>query len=147
MQVHDVMTRNPITCSADATLPELARLMIEHDCGEIPLYERGDSKRLVGVVTDRDITCRAVAGGNLFGGLSARQIMTSPAFTVHPSDSIEAAVELMACKQVRRLPVVDDNDVCIGMLSESDVAQRVSTARAGYLERSITSRLQPIHTY
>src|SRR5690348_4569226 len=99
MQVQDVMTRNPITCSTDAKLPEVARLMVEHDCGEIPLYVRGDSKRVVGVVTDRDITCRAVAGGGAFSGLSARQVMSSPAISIRPEESLEAAVELMARKR------------------------------------------------
>lgn len=147
MQVQDLMTRNPITCSTDAKLPELARLMVEYDCGEIPLYERGDSKRIVGVVTDRDIVCRGVASGTSIAGLSARQIMTSPAISVRPDDPIETAVEMMARKQVRRLPVVDGDGVCVGMISEGDVAQRVSPALGAGLEHSITRSPQVVRRH
>jgi CBS domain-containing protein len=147
MQVQDLMTRNPITCSTDAKLQELARLMLEYDCGAIPLYEPGDSKRIVGVVTDRDIVCRGVASGNAMAGLSARQIMTSPAMSLRPNDPIETAVDLMARKQVRRLPVVDSNGVCIGMLSEGDVAQRASPALGADLERSITRSPQLVRNH
>jgi CBS domain-containing protein len=146
MQVQDLMTRNPITCSTDAKLPELARLMLEYDCGEIPLHEPGD-KRIIGVVTDRDIVCRGVAVGDGIAALSARQIMTSPAISVHQDDPVEKAVELMGRKQVRRLPVVDGNGVCIGMLSEGDVAQRVSPALGADLERSITRSPQLVHSH
>lgn len=138
MKVQDVMTQNPVTRSTDTVLPEVARLMVEHDCGEIPLYERGDGKRVVGVITDRDIACRAVASGGSIGSLSARRFMSAPAITVQPEDSVEQAAELMACKRVHRLPVVNAAGVCVGILSAGDVAQRVSSGVAAEIEYAVT---------
>ena len=146
MNVQDLMTRNPVTCSTDAVLPEVARLMVEHDCGEIPLYERGDGKRVVGVITDRDIACRAVASGGSIGSLSARRFMTAPAITVQPEDSVEKAVELMARNRVRRLPVVNADGVCVGILSERDIAQRFSSSVAAEVEYAVTRSPQLIAT-
>ena len=84
MQVKEVMTANPACCTADTPLPEVARLMVEHDCGEIPVVQNETKKIPVGVVTDRDIVCRTVAKDRNPLDLTAADCMTRPVVTVTP---------------------------------------------------------------
>lgn len=84
MQVKDVMTANPACCTAETNLREVAQLMVEHDCGEIPVVANKDTKKPVGVVTDRDIVCRTVAKGTNPLDLTAADCMSQPCVTVTP---------------------------------------------------------------
>jgi CBS domain-containing protein len=119
MQVKDVMTTAPICCSPDETIEHVAELMREHDCGVIPLC---DANGLAGIVTDRDVVCRAVAGGRIAAARSVREIMTAPVYTVHQDADVQAAIDTMETKQVRRLPVVDDEGRVAGIVAPSDLA-------------------------
>ena len=82
MTVRDLMTADPSCCTMETSLEEVARMMVQCDCGEIPVIERQDLRKIVGVVTDRDIVCRAVAKGLNPLMLSAAAVMTSPAVTI-----------------------------------------------------------------
>jgi len=124
MQTKDIMTESPACCGPDTPLPEVARMMVEHDCGEIPVVDVG--KKPVGVVTDRDITCRTVAEGKNPLELTAKDCMSSPVVTVTPETSVDDCCKTMEDNQVRRVPVVDESGACCGMVSQADVAQRGS---------------------
>lgn len=139
MRVHDAMTFPPAICSADADLTKVARLMAECDCGEIPLSDPFEDDRIIGVVTDRDIVCRAVAAGKASQS-RAQEIMTSPAITVEPGDDLDRAIGVMVRNQVRRLPVVDERGVCIGIVSHTDVARVAPSQVAGDLEPAFVKR-------
>ncbi len=143
MRVRELMTTHPATCSTEATLAEVGRLMIEHDCGLIPVLD-SISKRVVGVVTDRDVVCRAVASGRDVSATRAARVMTSPVVSVDPDDSLETAVALMKRKQIRRLLVTDARGSCIGILSEADIAQHAPASFIAELLRAVTKsqRLQ-----
>ena len=119
MLIKDAMTVAPVCCSPNDKLDSVAQLMAEHDCGFIPVC---DSSELVGVVTDRDITCRAVAAGNVPAAVRIEEVMTKPVYTIRPDDDVQAAIELMEAKQVRRLPVVDDRNKVVGVIAPSDLA-------------------------
>src|SRR6476620_10769407 len=99
MHVRDVMTKSPVCCAPETSLREVARLMAEFDCGEIPVVD-GRAKRPIGVITDRDITVRAVAVGKNPAELSARDCMTSPVVTVTPDMSIEECCRTMETHKV-----------------------------------------------
>jgi CBS domain-containing protein len=99
-------------------------MMVDCDCGEIPVVD--DAGRPVGVITDRDITCRAVAQGRNPLQLSAQDCMTGPALTVTPETSLADCCRLLEENQIRRVPVVDDTGCCIGIVSQSDVARHAS---------------------
>lgn len=118
MQVSDIMTLDPETCQPGDTLREVARKMSEGDFGSMPVIE-GD--RLVGVVTDRDITVRGVAQG-LGGDTEVSQVMTPDPVCVSPDTDIEEAAEIMQEEQIRRLYVTDDDDQLIGVVALADVA-------------------------
>jgi CBS domain-containing protein len=135
MQARDIMTRGPTCCTADATLQDVARMMVEHDCGCIPVTE-GD--RVVGVVTDRDIACRIVAHGRNPLELAARDCMSSPAFTVREDDTIEHCCEVLEQHMIRRLPVVDANGKLCGMIAQADIARRTNEARAAEVVRQVS---------
>jgi CBS domain-containing protein len=120
MKAQDLMTTEPACCTPSSTVREAAQLMRDHDCGCIPVVE-GKSKRLVGMVTDRDVACRCVAEGN-GPETPVREIMTSNPQCCHPEDDIAAVEQIMIEAKVRRVPVVDDNDCCIGMIAQADLA-------------------------
>src|SRR4030095_3784728 len=126
MQVKDIMTKNPACCTPDTNLQEVARLMVERDCGESPVVQSKESMKLVGVITDRDITCRTVAEGKNPLELTAGDCMSSPCVTVTSEMSVEDCCQVMEENQVRRVPVVDENGVCCGIVAQADIAQHAS---------------------
>jgi CBS domain-containing protein len=136
MQAKDIMTESPACCGPDTALPEVARMMVEHDCGEIPVVDKG--KKPVGVVTDRDITCRTVAEGKNPRELTAKDCMSSPVVTVTPETSVEDCCKTMEDNQVRRVPVVDESGACCGMVSQADVAQRGSKDETADVVREVS---------
>lgn len=97
--------------------------MVKHDCGEIPAVESRDNPRLVGAVTDRDITCRTIALGKNPLKMTAEDCMTAPCVTVTPNASIEECCKIMDENRVRRVPVVDDAGCCCGIVAQADIAK------------------------
>jgi CBS domain-containing protein len=121
MNVSKIMSTDVGCCTPDDTLQDAAQMMIECDCGIIPVVKDEASMRLMGVVTDRDICCRGVAeGAQPTSPVST--CMTSAPACVSPDDSIEEVERIMTQKQVRRVPVVDENGACVGMVSQADLA-------------------------
>lgn len=137
MLIKDVMTRTPAVCRPSDTLDYVAKLMLEHDCGEIPVC---DGTKLVGVITDRDITCRAVATGKAPVAIPARDVMTRNVHTVRENDSLDAALEMMEEKLVRRLPVVDEEGRLTGIISQADLVSKVATLKVARVMRSVSRK-------
>ena len=124
-QIKDVMTDQLQTCEPSTTVLEAARLMARSDVGPIPVVE-GD--RPVGLVTDRDIVIRAVAEGRDPQMTTVGEIASTDLVTVEPEQPLQEALELMARRQLRRLPVVE-GDRLVGIVAQADVA-RLADARA-----------------
>jgi CBS domain-containing protein len=124
MNVKEIMTKNPATCLPNAKLSEAAKLMLDNSCGEIPVIKAKDNPELVGVVTDRDICCRAVAEGKNPLTTSVSDIMSSPVFTITGDTDVAKSCKTFSDKEVRRLPVVDKKNHVIGILSIADIAER-----------------------
>lgn len=122
MYVKEIMTRDPATCGAESSLQEVAQMMVDNDCGCIPVVENNDTKTPVGVVTDRDICCRVVAKGKNPLDLTAGDVMTSDIATVKPDTSVEDCCNLMEERQIRRILVVDDSGACCGIVAQADIA-------------------------
>ena len=138
MKVRDMMTSEPACCTSDTSLPEVARMMVDKDCGEIPVVENKSSKIPVGVVTDRDIVCRAVANGLNPLDLTAADCMTKSIVTVTPEMSLEECFRIMEEKLIRRVPVVDDRGACVGMLAVADVALHTGKNVAGHIVKEVS---------
>lgn len=118
--VASVMTANPACCRTDSTLQEVASLMVEHDCGQIPVTD-ADGK-LVGVVTDRDIVVRVIAHGQECRAATAADAMSSPASSVRSDMPLRDCVCLMEAEKIRRTPVVDEAGKVVGIVSVADLA-------------------------
>jgi CBS domain-containing protein len=116
----DVMTADPVCCSPMTTLDKIARLMASNNCGQIPVLDA--SGRPVGVITDRDIICRVVAEGRDPRDYTAEMVMSEPVFSVGVDAPLAVAVSLMDEHQVRRLPVLDNDGCCAGIIAQADIA-------------------------
>lgn len=124
MKVRELMTRNPATCTRDTRLDEVARMMVEHDCGAIPVVEsNGQSGKPAGIITDRDITTRIVAQGKNPLEKTVRDAMTSSAVTVSVDEDIQECADIMEEKQLRRMIVVDESGNICGIVAQADIAR------------------------
>jgi CBS domain-containing protein len=120
MELNTVMTANPACCGRDTPLQEVAKLMLDNDCGLIPVVD--DQRQLLGVVTDRDIATRAVAGGKDTASCSAGECMSTPVKSVAVDSTLADCCAAMESGQVRRVPVVDAQGRVCGIVSQADVA-------------------------
>src|SRR5262249_21391420 len=118
-KVREHMTDSPRCVTPETPVVEAAELMAIEDVGSLPILE-GD--KLVGVVTDRALGIRAVARQKNPQGMPVREIASHDPVTVRPEEDLSEALKLMASYQVRRLPVVDDENKLVGVLSQADVA-------------------------
>ena len=132
----DLMTANPQCCTADTPLNEVAQLMVECDCGEIPVVDSG--KKLIGVITDRDIVCRVVAKGANPSAATARDAMTQPVISVSENTSLQDVLATMEDHQIRRLPVVDASGSCCGIIAQADIALSAEKIEVGELVREVS---------
>ena len=141
MYVKDIMTSDPACCMPDASLMEVARLMLEYDCGEIPVIENEETKKLIGVVTDRDIVCRTLAVELDPTGMDAGDIMSQPIVTVRPDTSFEECKRILEEKQVRRLPVVDEKGAICGIVSLADITKYTTKEDAGEVLQEVSAEI------
>ncbi|GAA5008027.1 CBS domain-containing protein [Pseudoluteimonas lycopersici] len=116
--VDSLMTANPASCSPETPIRHVAQLMIDNDCGQIPVVDA--SGKPVGVVTDRDIAVRLVAAGK--SEATAADAMTSPCRSVAADSSVQDAVKMMEDGKIRRVPVVDGAGKLAGIVSIADLA-------------------------
>ena len=119
MKVKDAMHKGAEWLAPTTPLVDVAKKMRELDIGSIPI---GENDRLIGMVTDRDITCRAVAKGADCSKLTARDVMSKDIVYCRDSESVEDAIRLMEDRKIRRLPVINDKKRLVGMLSLGDVS-------------------------
>lgn len=121
MQAAELMTSEPAFVTPDDTIHQASQLMVECDCGAIPVVDNPIDKRLLGVVTDRDLAVRAIAHGK---GPDTRvvEVMTKEVRTCRPDDDIAKIEAIMVKKQVRRVPVTDEDGSLVGMISQADLA-------------------------
>lgn len=127
MRVKELMSETVTCVTPDMSLQEAAQYMDERDIGSLPVVESAENKKLIGMITDRDITCRTVARGKNPLELTVQDAMSSgPIFSVHPETDEQELCKIMEEHQVRRMPVVDEQGVCCGIVSQADVAGKAS---------------------
>ncbi len=138
MKVREIMTENPACCTPEQTVREAAHLMVQNDCGSIPVVEES-TRRLLGVVTDRDLAIRVLAEGR-GPDTPVREAMTPDPVTCSPDDDVDKVERLMAERQVRRIPVVENGRV-VGVVAQADLAlhpNAVSDREVGHLVEEIS---------
>jgi CBS domain-containing protein len=139
MKAQDIMTKNPRCVTPQTSLSEAAKLMKDEDVGILPVVDSIDSKRLVGVVTDRDITIRHVAEGHK-GDCTVSEAMSSQVKTAKVSDDVNNVMETMGKEQIRRVPVVDDRGALVGIVAQADIVKHADDQKA---ERTVEKISQP----
>ena len=136
MKVSEIMTREPSTLAPTSTIGEAATIMRQDDCGSVPIVEAG---RLVGIITDRDIVVRVLAGGKDAKTTRVSEAMTADPVTVSPDTSVDEAQKVMAERQVRRLPVVEDGRL-VGLVVIGQVARRDSAKDVGQTLKEVSEK-------
>ena len=134
-KVRELMTDRPRAVTPDTPVSEAAQLMETEDVGALPVL---DGDQLAGIVTDRDIVIRAVAREKDPKGMPVRDVASREVATIGPDDTLSDALKLMASAQVRRIPVVDEGNRLVGMLSQADVALQAKEKDVGELVEEIS---------
>jgi len=141
MKVQDVMTKDPACVTPGASIREAAQLMQREDIGIVPVVDEQGTKRLVGVVTDRDIAIRIVAEGR-GGDTRVSEIMTTRDLaTCSADDDIAEVMEAMADEQVRRIPIVDGGGLLVGIVAQADIVRKTRDSERA--ERTVEQISQP----
>jgi CBS domain-containing protein len=140
MKVQDIMTGEPRSLTPESTAQEAAQLMKEMDTGVIPVVESSASKRLVGVVTDRDIAVRLVAEGKAADSRVSEVMSSGSLATCAPTDDVDRVMETMSREQVRRIPIVDERGTLVGIVAQADIVRKADDEKA---ERTVEKISQP----
>ena len=132
--VRDAMTGDPRSIGATASVVEAARLMREQDIGSLPIT---DDEKLIGMITDRDITMRVVAETADPQTTSVGDVCSRDLVSIEPDEDLDEALQLMARHQVRRLPVVESGRL-VGIVAQADIALRENEKKTGELVEAIS---------
>jgi len=127
MKNSDIMTKDLVYSLPSDMVSDVAQLMKDEDIGPVLIVDdSNDGKRLVGIVTDRDLAIKVVGEGSDPQNTRVEDVMTESLVTVRASDDVQSAMQAMAQNQLRRIPVVDDNGQLVGIISQADVATRLN---------------------
>lgn len=147
MKVKEIMTQTAVCCGSETNVGAAVELMWVHNCGVLPVV--GPDRKLQGIVTDRDICIAMGTRNRLPGALSAGEVAIKEVFVCHPDDDIHDALQMMAEKQVRRLPVVDREGLPQGILSMDDIVAYTGLdklpGRSELSSRQLTQNLKKLY--
>ena len=127
-QIRDVMTPNPQTVTEGDSVHDAARIMKEQDTGVVPVV---DGKKIIGMITDRDIVVRCVADGKNPLDASVKDVMTRSVRKVKEDATINEVITLMSSSEIRRVPVVNSRDEIVGIVSIGDLAADGEKSKVG----------------
>jgi CBS domain-containing protein len=148
MNVETIMTKQPVCCSPSDTVQHVAQMMRQNDIGALPVVSDLVSKNLVGIITDRDLCISAMADGKDPRATPIANYFTKTVVTCTPEDALEVCEQKMKQHRVRRMPVVDKKNECVGMVVQADLA-RVDKADSflemvAEISRPNTKRVVPL---
>lgn len=141
MKAQDIMSRNPSTVTPSTRVRQAAKLMKDEDVGIVPVVEDGSGKRLVGLLTDRDIAIRLVAEGRDPDLVEVRELMSGSPKSARADDDVADVMDLMGREQVRRVPIVDDRGSLVGIVAQADIVIEASDDRKA--ERTVEKISKP----
>lgn len=147
MNIESIMTKQPVCCSPAATAQDVAQMMREHDVGAIPVVSDLVSKQLIGIITDRDLCVSAMADGKDPRTTPIADYFTKAVITCTPEDTLQACEQKMKQHRIRRIPVVDKQNSCVGIVVQADIARvdRAENFQALLAEISIPNVKRPPH--
>lgn len=140
--VRDLMTADPVCCTPQDAVTDVARMMTSANCGAIPVVETQENRHLCGIITDRDLVVRIMGQGLEAAGSKVQQAMSTNLVCIGPDSSVEECVQLMAENQVRRIPVVDRDGRVIGIVAQADLAR--ASARQQDLEEDLADMIEEV---
>ncbi len=138
----DIMTDSPAVCTAETTSQDAARMMESNDCGSLPIVESRDSMKLTGMVTDRDLALRVLGRGQ-GPETPVHEAMTRNVSSVKQDDDLDAVEKVMSGQQVRRVPVVDDQNRVVGIVAQADLARELDSVGRKDFSRVVEKISQP----
>jgi CBS domain-containing protein len=124
MRIKHVMTKDPTCCVPSDTVQHVAKIMRDEDTGVVPIIENEQSRKVIGIVTDRDLCMNVVAEGRDSCTTQVHESMTTTVVSCSPQDSVDKATELMRENQIRRIPVVDEQHQLVGIVALADIVGR-----------------------
>lgn len=122
MKVREVMSSNPVCCLVSDTAQKVAGVLCDHNIGSVPVVEDQQSRKLIGIITDRDLCCSVVAKGLDPKSTSIEKFVSLNPVTCRDGENLEKCERAMQEHQIRRIPVVDAEGCCIGIVSQADLA-------------------------
>jgi CBS domain-containing protein len=131
MLVKEVISKNIFFCTPSDTAQTAAKTMEANEVGALPVVSDSVNRKLEGIVTDRDLCCGVVATAKLAEAAKITDLMTRNPITCEPENTLEDCEELMQKHQIRRLPVIDKEGRCIGVVAQADIALHAPAAKAG----------------
>ncbi|MBW6474607.1 MAG: CBS domain-containing protein [Anaerolineaceae bacterium] len=120
----EVMTPNPVCCLPTDSVKRAAELMKRENVGPIPIIENEQTRKLVGIITDRDLVLKVIAEGRDASSTQVESVMTRKVVSCRLDDGFQIAMDLMSEHQLRRITVVDKDNVILGIISQADIATR-----------------------
>jgi len=142
MKARDVMTPNPVCCVPGDTAQSVARTMCERNVGSVPVVVDQQSRKLTGIVTDRDLCCSVVAQGLDPKSTSIRQYMRQNPVACRESENLDSCEQAMQKHQIRRMPVIDNEGRCIGIIAQADLALKDEPKK---VSRTVAEISRPQH--
>jgi len=122
MKVREIMSSNPVCCTPEDTAQKVGKILCDHNIGSVPVVMDQQSLKLVGIITDRDLCCKVVAEGLNPKSTKIDRFISLNPVTCRDGENLDNCERLMQEHQVRRIPVVDGDGRCIGMVSQADLA-------------------------
>ena len=138
MKARDIMTSDPYVVTRAEPISRAAEIMRDLDVGIVPVVDNPTSRRLLGVITDRDITIRCAANKHDSGCAVADHMTGNDLHTVRPDDDVDTVLQMMSKEQVRRIPVVDSKGRCCGIISAADIARRAPEHETAEVIREVS---------
>lgn len=140
MKIREVMSENPVCCKATDSAQSVARMMCDRNIGSIPVVSDHESKKLLGVITDRDLCCSVIAAGLDPKTTPIEKFITTHPITCREGENIDKCEQMMQEHQVRRVPVVDGQNHVIGIVSQADLALK---GKPEHLSRTVAEISKP----
>jgi len=144
MKIREVMSPNPVCCLPTDSAQRLARTMCDHNIGSVPIVIDQDARKLVGVITDRDLCCSVVADGLDPKATAIEKFMTLNPVTCREGENVENCERLMQEHQIRRIPIVDAEDRVIGIVAQADLALKDKPERVSKTVAEISKTSEPL---
>lgn len=143
MKIREVMTANPTCCLLTDSAQAVAKVLCDRNIGSMPVVADQQSRKLIGIITDRDLCCSIVAGGLDPSTMQIERFVKLTPFACREGENVEACERLMQEHQVRRIPIVDAEDRVIGIVSQADLALKDKPERVSRTLKEISQKGQP----